>query len=97
METIKNFLTIQLFDCFAVAARHMRQLRPGLTCHFGKTQFLLSENEIKFVSHYRSVTIRIGTNIVFNFIPNVGIRPIKSRSGSSDYQSAPQLQVHIRY
>ena len=22
-----------------VAARHMRQLRPGLTCHFGKTLF----------------------------------------------------------
>ena len=55
------------------------------------------ENEIKFVSPYMSVTIPIGTYIVYTFIPNVGIPPIKSRSGSSDYQSAPQLPVHFRY
>ena len=41
-----------------VAARHMRQLRPGLICHFGKTFFFFSENEIKFVSPYMSVIIR---------------------------------------
>ena len=54
----------------------MRLLRPGLTCHFGKTQIIIifSENEIKFVSPYMSVTIRIGTYIVYTFIPNVGIR-----------------------
>ena len=76
----------------------MKQLRPGLTCHFGKTQIVFfSENEIKFVSPYMSVTIRICTYIVYTFIPNVGIRPIKSRSGSSDDQSAPQLPVHFRY
>ena len=40
-----------------VAARHMRQLRPGLTCHFGKTQiifFLRKRNQIRvslYVSH----------------------------------------------
>ena len=55
------------------------------------------ENEIKFVSPYMSVSIRIGTYIVYTFIPNVDIRPIKSRSRSSDYQSAPQLPVHFRY
>ena len=39
----------------AVAARHMRQLRPGLTCHFVKTHFFLRKrNQIRvslYVSH----------------------------------------------
>ena len=38
-----------------VAAPHMRQLRPGLTCHFG---IFFSENEINFMSPYMSVIIR---------------------------------------
>ena len=40
---------------------------------------------------------KITLYIVYTFIPNVGIRPIKSRSGSSDDQLAPQLPVHFRY
>ena len=31
----------------SVAARHMRQLRPGLTCHFGKTQIIIFFSENK--------------------------------------------------
>ena len=45
----------------AVAARHMRKLRPGLgrasPVILGK-RFFFSENEIKFVSPYMSVIIR---------------------------------------
>ena len=70
---------------------------PHLSFWENANYYFFSENEIKFVSPYTSVTIRIGTYIVYTFIPNVGIRPIKSRSGSSDDQSAPQLPVHFRY
>ena len=54
-------INLPLYVFLGVAARHMRQLRPGLRraspVILGKRNFL-SENEIKFVSPYMSVIIR---------------------------------------
>ena len=83
------------YQVIPVAPRHMRQLRPGLTCHFGKTFFCRKRNKIR-VSLYVILEcecesrMRIGTYlhtyIVYTFILNVGIRPMKGRSAQTTSQ-----------